>query len=353
MSNNNAGQMVMRLLRPFLSSLLVTALVLGCAPRLMATGDPRYEPKFETLPKSEKMNVAMSDGARLPLRIWPAKDPHAIIIGLHGMNDYSNAFDMPGQWFANRGVTTLAYDQRGFGEAPGRGLWAGPARMADDLNTVIALARKKYPGLPVYVMGESMGGAVAMRAFTTPNPPKVDGLILAAPAVWGWRAMNAFYETVLWMSAHLLPSMTMTGSGLKIQASDNVEMLRALGRDPLVIKGTEIGTIYGLVELMDEAAAAAPRINVPVLMMYGSHDQVVPALPVGDTLRDMQRNKVNVTPACYPDGYHILLRDLERETVWKDVESWMLTPEMPLPSGAQNLDPCPALSASPVQGALN
>ncbi|MDO8289608.1 MAG: lysophospholipase [Parvibaculum sp.] len=337
-----------RLFRLILGSSVVAGLIIGCAPRLMATGDPLYPPKMEPSSTAQMMNAAMSDGARLPMRVWSAENPHAIIIGLHGMNDYSNAFDMPGKWFATRGVTTFAYDQRGFGQAPGRGLWAGPARMADDLNTVIALVHKQYPGLPVYIMGESMGGAVAMRAFTTANPPDVDGIILAAPAVWGWRAMNAFYETVLWMSAHLMPSMTMTGGGLKIQASDNIEMLKALGRDPLVIKATEIGTIYGLVELMDEAAIAAPRITVPVLLMYGAHDQVVPPVPVGDTLRDMQHSNVNVTSACYKNGYHILLRDLERETVWKDVESWMLASEMPLPSGAQNLEPCPALTRNPM-----
>lgn len=332
-----------RLFRMVLGSSLVTGLMFGCAPRLMATGDPLYAPKIEIVFSSNKTYAAMADGARLPMRIWAAREPHAVIVGLHGMNDYSNAFEMPGAWFAARGVTMIAYDQRGFGEAPGRGLWAGPARMADDLNAVVKLARLKYPGLPVYLLGESMGGAVAMRAFTTANPPDVDGVILAAPAVWGWRAMNAFYETVLWMSAHTLPSMTMTGGGLKIRPSDNIEMLRGLSRDPLVIKETQIGTIYGLVELMDEAAAAAPRIPVPVLLMYGAHDEIVPPVPVGDALREMQAASVPVTPACYPNGYHILLRDLDREVVWKDIESWMGSRDTPLPSGAQDLSPCPAL----------
>jgi hypothetical protein len=50
-----------------------------------------------------------------------------------------------------------------------------------------------------------------------------------------------------------------------------------------------------------------------------------------------------VTPACYPNGYHILLRDLDREVVWKDIESWMGSRDTPLPSGAQDLSPCPAL----------
>lgn len=329
-----------RVFRLLLGSALVATLSVGCAPRLMATGNATYEPRIEAT------NIVTSDGARLPLHVWAAANPHAVVIGLHGMNDYLNAFDMPGRWFQQRGVTVYAFDQRGFGRAPGRGLWAGAPRMAGDLAAVVALVREKHPGLPVYLLGESMGGAVAMRAFASTHPPKVDGVILAAPAVWGWRAMNAFYETVLWMSAHMLPDMTVTGRGLDIRPSDNIEMLKALGRDPLVIKGTQIGTIYGLVELMDEAAAAAPRIDVPVLLMYGAHDEIVPPVPVAQALSDMRAARVGVTAACYGNGYHMLLRDLQREVVWKDIEAWMADTGTTLPSGAQDLSACEALSGA-------
>lgn len=326
--------------RLVLVAAIVATVSFGCAPRLMAVGDPVYTPKIE------QVDLAMSDGARLPLRVWAAPNPHAVIIGLHGMNDYSNAFDMPGRWFIERGVTVYAYDQRGFGGAPGRGLWAGSTRMAEDLNSVVALVRAQHPGVPVYLLGESMGGGVAMRAFSLPDPPKVDGVILAAPAVWGWRSMNAFYETALWVSAHTVPFMTLTGRGLDIRPSDNIEMLRALGRDPMVIKETEIGTIYGLVNLMDDAAVSAGRIDVPVLLMYGAHDQIVPPIPIADAFVSMRNAGVPVTAACYGNGWHMLLRDLERETVWTDIVAWMANPRTALPSGAGNLAPCEALASA-------
>lgn len=327
-----------------LGAAIVAVSLTACAPRLMATGDAVYPPRLVARSGVEMASAVMSDGAHLPMRVWAAEKPHAVVIGVHGMNDYSNAFAMPGPWFAAHGMTLVAYDQRGFGEAPGHGLWAGAARMASDLDTIVELTHKKYPGVPVYLLGTSMGGAVTMRAFNSATPPKVDGVILASPAVWGWRAMNAFYETVLWMSAHLLPSLTLSGSGLGIQPSDNIPMLRALGKDPLVIKETEIGTIYGLVELMDEAALSASHINVPVLLMYGAHDEIVPPVPMGQALEDMRNAHVDVTAACYPKGYHMLLRDLDREVVWRDIESWIEARGKPLPSGAENLAPCPTLA---------
>src|ERR1700753_2229325 len=74
------------------------------------------------------------DGLRLPLRHWDADNPRAVIVALHGMSDYSEAFDLPGPWWAAHGITTFAYDQRGFGAAPNPGVWAGADAMRADLN---------------------------------------------------------------------------------------------------------------------------------------------------------------------------------------------------------------------------
>ncbi|MGB6085441.1 serine aminopeptidase domain-containing protein, partial [Parvibaculum sp.] len=178
--------------------------------------------------------------------------------------------------------------------------------------------------------------------MTLVGPPEVDGLILVAPAVWGWKAMNDLYGAVLWMAARIAPSYTLTGRGLEIMPSDNIEMLRALGRDPLVIKETQIGTIYGLVNLMDSAYDAAPRIRVPVLLLYGAKDEIVPAPAVEAVRRAMLAARTEVTNACYTEGYHMLLRDLQRETVWRDITSWVNDRTQPLPSGETDPRHCGA-----------
>jgi len=90
------------------------------------------------------------DGAELGLMTWRADgpyadDPWAVIIGLHGMDDYSNAFHMAGPWWAKQGITTYAFDQRGFGRSPGRGVWAGEDLMVDDLRAACAVARQRHP----------------------------------------------------------------------------------------------------------------------------------------------------------------------------------------------------------------
>ena len=77
--------------------------------------------------------------------------------------------------------------------------------MAADLRTMVALLRSRYPGKPVYVLGESMGGAVAMAAAAKGPGLDVDGLILAAPATWGWETLSPLYREVLDVTATPCP----------------------------------------------------------------------------------------------------------------------------------------------------
>lgn len=278
-------------------------------------------------PRLQAEVVTTEDGFILPLRKWgDDENVEAIIIALHGFNDYSKAFTQPAQWWRTRGIITYAYDQRGFGETEQRGVWAGSARMIADLALLIKLVRASNPGIPIYLLGESMGGGLVMAALAEDGFPPVDGAILSAPAVWGWESLNIFYKIVLWTAAHTFPSNTVTGEGLKIQASDNIPMLIDLGRDPLFIKKTRIDAIYGLVDMMDRAADAAADVSVPLLMLYGAKDEVIPKAPVEAVAA---RLGGKATIALYDQGWHMLLRDLQAKIVWQDILSWIKKREIP------------------------
>ena len=292
-----------------------------------------------TTPQLTADAFVADDGMQLPLRAWlPAGKVEAVVLALHGFNDYSNAFAGPGAAWAADGIATYAYDQRGFGAAPDRGFWVGTYRLDADLAEASQLLRARYPGVPLYLLGESMGGAVVITGVTdavgAPRPT-ADGIILVAPAVWGRASMNFFERTSLWFADTLFPGLTLTGQGLGVMASDNIPMLRALGRDPLIIKATRVATVKGLVDLMSAALAAAPRIDEPMLLLYGEHDELIPA-------RAIRRMIAHLPPAAadarriawYPQGYHMLLRDLDAPLVMKDVATWVADRALPLPSGA-------------------
>jgi alpha-beta hydrolase superfamily lysophospholipase len=333
-----------------LALVLVPLLLAACAPRLQEIG-----PETAT-PVLADDALVMADGAALPLQIWrptdraPDATPAAVILALHGFNDYSDAFEAPAQVWAGRGILTYAYDQRGFGQAPQPGLWPGDERLAADLRAAARLVAARHPGVKLYILGESMGAAVVIAAAVSPDPPDAAGLILVAPAVWGRETQGPLQSGLLWLAAHTVPWMKLTGEGLNIQPSDNIAMLRALGRDPLVIKATRIDAIYGLVGLMDRAWEAAPRLDAaPALLLYGAREEVIPEdavlawlrrLPPGTqagtakgTLAGAGQRRV----AIYPTGYHMLLRDLEAGIVLDDIAAWVADRQAPFASGADAL----------------
>jgi acylglycerol lipase len=301
---------------------------------------PSHLPPHPTLTDAA---FTTTDDKTLPLREWlpngpPGAPPRAVILALHGFNDYSNAFDGPASEWAKHGIATYAYDQRGFGGAPGRGFWPGSAALATDAVTAATLLRIKYPRTPLYLLGESMGGAVAIIAATGETgirPAAVDGVILSAPAVWTRDSMEFLPRMALWAGVRVFPGAVFTGESLHILASDNIPMLMALGRDPMVIKGARIDTMYGLVDLMDRTVEAAPNLTQPLLVMYGAHDAIIPAASVQAFAAALPPNRGGRERfAYYQNGYHMLLRDLEGKRVADDVASWVLDRAAPLPSRA-------------------
>ena len=312
---------VLNVMRAWLACLLLC--LAGCAPSF-----DRAMPDQLVPPTIQDEMLVTRDGSRLPLRRWDADGgpPKAVIVALHGMGDYSNAFDMPGKFWARQGITTIAYDQRGFGKSANPGVWAGAETMRDDLSDAVAAARQRYPGVPVFALGESMGGAVLLTALASATPPQVDGAILSAPAVWSRADMPLTYRTALFLAAHLVPGMILSNDAARrvvsIVPSDNVEMLRALGRDPLFQRRTRTDTLYGLVNLMDEARTAPDHLQnpPPILFLAGVNDQVIPPRPTEGVISALGNR---ATVKRYDKGYHMLLRDLQRELVHRDVAEWI------------------------------
>jgi alpha-beta hydrolase superfamily lysophospholipase len=142
--------------------------------------------------------------------------------------------------------------------------------------------------------------------------------------------MPWYQRWLLAVTSHTLPWLQLTGKSLHISPSDNIEMLRALGRDPLVIKETRIDAMYGLSNLMDEALFQAERLHVPTLVQYGKNDQVIPEKPIFLMLEKMPTATRKV---FYEHGYHMLLRDLQGEKPLADIAAWIADHDNPLPYG--------------------
>lgn len=278
------------------------------------------------------------DGAKLGLTVWEAQgtdEPEYVVVGVHGMNDYAAAFEYAGPYWAARRVTTYAYDQRGFGRSVARGLWPKEELMREDLRTAVKLVREKHPNAILSVVGISMGGAVTMSAFGADKSPlAVDRVILSGPGLRGWGGLPFMHRASLWASTKVRPHWIVVPPKFavqKITPSDNHDMLVRRGRDALNLFDNRIDQVYGVVEVMENGHKAAAHLPFNTLMLYGAKDDIIPESFMRRTAPTLP---AHVRTAYYENGYHMLMRDLQHETVLADQLAFMRDPAGALPSNA-------------------
>ncbi len=295
-----------------LNSLAAALIVQGCVSFPEA-------PSASVAPTLTEDAFIASDGARLGLTVWRAEDPVAIIAAVHGMNDYAGAFSLAAPEWAARGITTYAYDQRGFGRSPDQGRWPGAPTLKQDLRSFVAALRRDHPSTPLFVIGHSMGAAVVMAAHRD-AALDADGVILAAPGVWGGAQMPLFYRTTLNLAASVAPGKKLTGESAGRQASDNIPFLRAMFEDPNVVKETRLDAVLGVVRMMGEGWDASDEIAGDFLVVYGARDDII---PVKKMKKAAARLSGEIDAREYPEGWHLILADEGRAAPVSDIADWI------------------------------
>jgi len=345
-----------------LSIFILILAVLGCTPRVQtiddqdvgATAVARFGSSYRT-----------RDGRELALNSWgPAENPSAVVLALHGMNEYSKVLNEPAQSWARDDIRTIAYDQRGFGADPQRGIWAGWEILARDVCDLVVLIQERYKGrnMPLFIVGESMGAAVATTALAhfeastcgknrdTPAScwSGVSGVVLVSPAVAGRESMPFLVRSTTWLLAHSIPWFPFPVNRKLWFIPDIYDMLdwedeeirEEYIEDPLFLGSTRFDATWGLFKLMDAAQEAAPRLTCPTLILFGERDEVVRTEFALAFLNKLPADTWQL--AVYADGCHNLLAGRKESHVPSDIAAWMLHPNprnmRELPSGRKFIE---------------
>lgn len=312
--------MVGFLSRVFLAGLTV-ALIAGSLLRPRETARARTQ-----APRLDADHLITGDGVRLPWARWQSDQPPALVIlGLHGYGDHRQAFDLAGRWLAARGVAVHAYDQRGFGETQTRGHWAGADTLIDDFADAVAVLRAAHPELPLVVLGESMGGSVALAGLGGGQASGVDGLILAAPGVRGGVPLRQLHDLALRLGALALPWLAVELRRGGRPWLDPEESAR-LADDPLILRHLSVGTYDGLIELANRASDD-PEVELPpTLLLYGELDGTIPRIAIDDLAGRLAERCALRT---YPQRHHLLLHEADVAELLADCLAWLGIDDVP------------------------
>ena len=261
-----------------------------------------------------------SDGCAIPYRLWPARKPAALVLLLHGALDYSGAFDELGPMFARRGISALAIDQRGFGATSTRGHWCGRNRMIRDVIEAALFLRMRYDyRLPLFIVGESMGAALAVHSAARAPDLELSGLVLAAPG-----AISGLWRRLVGGLAASLLRVLLPNGGLTIERVQAWDFTPSTGirllSDPMVLRCVRPATLLGLFRLARSAVDEAEHVRVPVLTLVGERDDVL-------RINCIRRLHENLTGdkqwASFPAAPHLLLHWKDNSKVTQRLLDWI------------------------------
>ncbi len=269
-------------------------------------------------------------GHTLFRRVWlPAAEPDArapaaaarrALVLVHGLFEHSGRYDAVAAWFAARGCAVHGYDQQGHGRSEGTRAHARRfADLLDDLEALLALVRAEHPGLPIFLLGHSLGGLV-VAALLRERQPDVAGAITSGAALAISEGLSSARLLAARLLAWVAPRLSFD-AGLDPQGlSRDPEVVRAYQEDPLVGRRITAALAAELQAAVRRTAAGAGEVKVPLLLLHGEED---PLCPVRGSADFHARLRAPGRLRTYPRLRHEILNEPERAAVFEDVLEWI------------------------------
>ena len=260
-----------------------------------------------------------------------------IVLAVHGYNDYKNSFKLSSYFLKEFNIRLISFDLQGFGKNNNMGQWFDLGFHVNDVKSRIKIIKNKFPNKKIYLIGESMGGAIVLTLANLEKNLPIDGIILVAPAIWNFTEQNFLKSLTMNFLSKLFPNLRVSGKGIiKIKASDNIEMLEELSKDPFFIHKPNFNSLYGIIKLMDESYENAESYfinpNYKTLLLIPIKDEVVPRKPLLELLDNSKENiyfQESINLSVHESNYHMMLRDYRRDFVLEEIKRWIINEKQP------------------------
>jgi alpha-beta hydrolase superfamily lysophospholipase len=264
-----------------------------------------------------------SDGDNLAVQHWalPEELPlRGVMLLVHGLGEHAGRYERVAQRLNQWGFDVRGYDHFGHGESGGdRGALSSDERLVDDLGEMVEAARTRTPdGLPLILLGHSMGGLVAAK-YAARHPSTVDALVLSSPALA--TRVNGVQRLLLRTLPRVAPELRV-GNGLDTRwLSHDPEVERAYRADPLVHDRISARLARFIAEGGPQVVAQAPAWKVPTLLMYAGDDRLVD--PAGSRAFAAAAPSSVVTARCFDGLYHEIFNEVDPQPVFDTLRGWL------------------------------
>lgn len=250
----------------------------------------------------------------------PEAHPRAVVVLAHGASEHSARYGHVAARLTGEKLALYALDHRGHGRSAGRRAHIDRmAHVVADLAALLDIAAERHPGVPLYLLGHSVGGCVAL-SYALEHQDRLDGLILSAPvaALETASPVTRLLASVLSMLLPALPVFAVDATTV----SRDPEVVRDYEEDPLVHHGKlsarTVAEIAGAVERFPDAV---PSLELPLLAMHGTADTLVPL--AGTEMVHERAGSRDKRLELYVGLYHEILNEPERDRVIDDVVGWI------------------------------
>ena len=271
------------------------------------------------------------DGENREAHAWPATDPRAVVACVHGLSGSGEQFHpLPARLGR---YSFYALDLRGQGSDPveaRRGMALDLETQLRDIGQFLSALRQAHVGKPLFLMGESMGSLLSVAYAAQDDLPlegEIDGVLLSVPVVGLRREVPLFLKRTLtflarhFPKARLSPSRFVNGKTTAPPLTRDTAYQDSLREKPHHLRGFSLRFLAELGELIDTSPRHAERLQHPALVLAGGNDCFVRPEQISQWFERIPSS--DKTHRLYPEAYHLLWHDWDRELVMKDIKDWL------------------------------
>lgn len=260
------------------------------------------------------------DGISIHAADWPVDHPKAVIALVHGQGEHFGRYDHVARWYNERNIAVMGFDQQGHGQSGGtRGHARNLDAYLDDIGLFLDHVRSRYPVIPLFLYGHSLGGGEVL-SFTLQRNPDIAGAIATSPLIRLAFEAPAIKVAVGKLLRKILPALTLP-TGLAAQfISHDPEVVKAYKSDPLVHGKVSAAGGITLLDMSEWLDGYSGKVNVPLLVMHGSDDKLTSAAASREFV---SRVTGDVTYQEWPGMWHETHNEPEKEKVFEFTLGWV------------------------------